>query len=179
MNISEVFQLFFERYGLLSLFPSVDLIYYFGDFLVSFTHDLVCYNFLFQIFFDTFFSSSIHFSAAHNWIEAVDETWNKKVFVSLGTRNAIISLRLIGWTQHEKKNGKWSERERGREWRRRERRRSRKTRLSKRRRKEQQEGEEEEQQGGRKEEKGEDEKEQNGQQQQQQQQQQEEQEEEG
>ena len=29
---------------------------------------------------------------------------NKKVFVSLGTRNAIISLRLIGWTQHEKKN---------------------------------------------------------------------------
>ena len=30
---------------------------------------------------------------------------NKKVFVSLGTRNAIISLRLIGWTQHEKKMG--------------------------------------------------------------------------
>ena len=30
---------------------------------------------------------------------------NKKVFVSLGTRNAIISLRLIGWTQHEQKMG--------------------------------------------------------------------------
>ena len=30
---------------------------------------------------------------------------NKKVFASVGTRNAIISLRLIGWTIHEKKIG--------------------------------------------------------------------------